>query len=244
MATIINWGFHNLLYGRDQDRVAANVIRDFDALGLEVMGLTEANDYINEVAALAKAKGYVLLVGRVKGKWSNHNALLVRDPKAVSDHWGFVATKPYPMGGRMFPSSVSLAAIVHGIVWVVGHAPVHAWVATPRGRRFIGKLARRVSYRFHIRRTALVFKRHPNHLVVAMEDWNGSPNSTGPDSPRGLARAVGGVILSTGLNTGHGEIDFAVARQAKRGRRWSLRKPKRGAKAGSDHYLIHGAIVR
>jgi hypothetical protein len=183
----------------------------FERGRLDVLCLTEARDYIGALRGLAKQNGDTLLSINNGKRGSNQCAMLVRKGAHIGKVWSIRAGTGWRRagGGWMAPMQ-PLCAIIDGEVYVAGHAPVSAWQATPRGRKFIGPLARRVAYRGFVKRLAKVAKRHKGHPVKLWCDWNATPDTTGRYSPNWLRQEIGGRFARPHTSTGHGEIDFCI----------------------------------
>lgn len=212
--TEIRVGALNAQYGHKQAPHAAKIIRIFEAENLDILLITESRDYNNELAAQARKKGYRLLVHR-EGHGSDQCTALVRDPEKVGRSFTFKAGRGWFRrgGGTMAP--MQPIAVRYDGAWFVGvHAPVQAWVATRRGRRWIGPILRRVAYRGFMRRLRAFARRRQGPLLF-IGDWNATPDERGMYSPNWLREQIDGEFARPNETTGHGEIDFGIKRGMK-----------------------------
>jgi hypothetical protein len=240
-------GTLNCEYGHAPKRHARRIIDEFDRLHLDVLCLNESRDYNRHLAKLAKARGYRLLVRRTQ-QGSDQCTALVRAPALVDRVWTFEAGPGWIRqgGGHMAPMQ-PLAFIYDGVLYVSGHAPVAAWLpGNMKGiRKWIGGALRLASYRGFMRRLALLAKRHPDLPIVMWCDWNATPGTRGPWSPQWLRRRMRGQIVTPGVDTGHGEIDFAIVCGVRILGPAKARFPHVPGRAGwpGDHKLVHAVLA-
>lgn len=236
-------GTLNAEYGHAPEKHARKIVREFDRIPLEVLCLNESRDYNRVLTRMARRRGYRLVVRRTQ-QGSDQCTALVRDPEKLGAAWTFEAGPGWARagGGRMAPMQ-PLAFWYDGVLYVSLHAPVAAWEpGAVRGiRKWRGGIQRRLAYRAFMRRLVLFAERHPDVPIVMWGDWNATPQTRGPWSPRWLARKIGGRIVSAGVDTGHGEIDFAIVRGIRTARRARAGFP-RGRWPG-DHKLVHALLA-
>lgn len=209
--TLIRVGALNAQYGHPQVEHSKKIIRIFDDESLDILLITESRDYNNELATLARKKGYRLLVHKTQ-KGSDQCTALVRNPEKVGRSFTFQAGRGWFRrgGGAMAP--MQPIAVRYENAWYVGvHAPVQAWVATRVGRKFIGPILRRTAYRGFMRRLRAFARRRQGPLVF-IGDWNATPDNRGKYSPNWLREQIHGTYARPYESTGHGEIDFGIKR--------------------------------
>jgi hypothetical protein len=207
-------GLHNLEHSHDPRTHALRTLRRMRDHDLKVLAVTEGRDYLTEFIRYAREFGVIVLHARGMARGSDQNYLIVRDDAKITERpWVFQAGTGWytTTGAKMAPMQV-LAAGVDGVTYVSGHAPVAAWRPTKGGRKFIGPIRRRIAYIGYMRRMRKVFRRH--RWVVMWADWNSTPTAKGRWSPEWLRKASGAVFIRPFRNTGHGEIDFAIAKNA------------------------------
>lgn len=233
-------GTYNVEFGHPPKRHAEMILTRFENQMLNVLALVEVQDYVKDLQKLIKPLGHKLIV--IHGtRGSDHVALLVRKGAAVGKHWTFRAGLPYfRTGGGLMAPTQPLAVVVDGILYVVVHAPVEAWVATPHGRKFAGPILRRGAYRYFINRLAKLARLHPTKPICMLGDWNCPPDVNGRYSPNGLRTTIGGKFLRPEKSTGHGEIDFAIIRKLV-GQGCHI-VPNKSTLPHSDHKLVVGVV--
>lgn len=233
-------GTYNVQHGHPVTAQANMILTRFEAERLDVLAVLEAGDYVHTLARLAAAAGHTLLY--VPGAENViSQAILVREGCEIGRvHSVDTPATYYAPDGSLRRSSCPLVAHIDGVVYVAVHAPVQAWVAGPRGRRFTGPIRRRIAYRRYINRLLLIFKRHAHAAVCMLGDWNSTAAARGPFSPYSLAKRAGARLIFTKASTGHGPIDGAVAR----GCHMELHVvPNDPDLPKSDHLLVAGTLV-
>lgn len=208
-------GTYNVEFGHPPKTHAKMILTRFERQSLDVLALVEVQDYVEELKKLVEPEGHRLVVIHNK-RGSDHVAFLIRKGCSITKHWTFRAGLPYfRQGGGLMAPTQPLAVEVDGVLYVVIHAPVQAWVATPKGRKFSGPMRRRGAYAYFINRLAKLARRHSNRPLCILGDWNCTPDTHGKYSPNDLRLRVHGHFLHPKKSTGHGEIDFAIIRDLK-----------------------------
>lgn len=221
-------GTYNVEHGHPVQNHVTMILRDANKYDLSVLGLGETQDYAPALRRAAPADDYRLI--------GSDNALLVKRGLPVGARGSFrPAGSWFTTRGRVHRQTPVTWARVKGITYAAIHAPVHAWVATRYGRKFIGPARRRAAYRFFVQRVIRFARWHNHRPLVIMGDWNANPDTRGLYSPNYLRRKIGGHYLRPHTSTGHGEIDFAIARGI-RGANVHVRPNLRVAQ--SDHRLV------
>lgn len=200
-------GFHNLEHSHEPEKHVRLTLARFEKLKLDVLGVSEGRDYLAEFIKQGEALGHQVIHDKSSIKGSDQCYIIVRKGQKVSASWSIEAGSSwFNTKGNKVPPPRPMIAIIDGMTFIAGHAPVAAWRPTKSGRKFIGPYLRRLSYGRFVSRIAKVYKRQKN--VVGGFDWNNSPVATGKYSVVWLRNQVGGSFARPGRSTGHGEIDF------------------------------------
>jgi hypothetical protein len=205
-------GPFNMERGHPPAAHAKRTVEIFCEEGFDVLCLSECHDYLPHLIKEAQDAGVVLLYKDEK-RGDDQNTILVKPEREVGDVWSFEAGSGWftKSGAKHVPMQ-PLAAVIDGVLYISGHAPVTAWVVSGKfGRRFVGPVLRRLAYQGFVRRLRRVYRHHTHRPVVAWCDWNATPDTRGLWSPNWLRRKVAGRFIRPAVSTGHGEIDFAVA---------------------------------
>jgi len=205
MPKTLHGGTFNLEYGRDPERVAAEVAKLFVKHRLDFLAVQEFSDYVRAFRAKrgfqvfptdsGAESGVLVRAGLLTDKPSTHTYgdgwTTIRGghfPKAVHhqiriDGWLYVRSVHWPT-----PSS-----------WPGGHpdAPperLDDLIATAKGvRRYLAWPC-------------------VSNARLAAGDWNEPPSTAGTYSPRWVAEMAGAQIAVPESLAGHGRIDYAIAK--------------------------------
>lgn len=197
---------------RPTDKWAEMILARLETKGVDVLAVEEAQDYFLDLKRLAEDRGHTL----VGHGLNSRNALLVRKGLTVGPVGsvpGDVATWKTPHGT---PQSMAepVVALVGRITYVAIHAPVHAWVVAQGGRRLAGPAARVQAYKDFTTNLVEFVNATPGRVVV-LGDWNATPDTLGDYSPAWVAAKTGMDFIRPLASTGHGEIDFGLAKPVK-----------------------------
>lgn len=200
------WGRKRLrvgLWNAQRDRrgalVAATVLDLFALHQLDALAITEANDYVDE---LARERGLELLAFTAEPGQSE-TVLVTRPGLPVTSSWcvrltraGWITVR----GGRTAPKYMPTALLAGWLRVGVLHAPPS--VRYPHGRGPAGPVRRVASMVGIMRRVRLFARRRPRgQSVLIVGDWNATPAARGPYSPHWLARRGGLRIVATQAGT-------------------------------------------
>lgn len=232
-------GTYNVQYGHDKAKHADMILRRFQTRRLDLLALLEAADYLEHLEHAAPALGLELIYRDGPVHVRNQAFLRRVDTTVLGKVWSVPMPATYlAPNGAVRHSSPPLCAEVNGIVYAAIHAPVHAWVAGKGGRRFIGPARRLAAWRAYAKRLLLILRRHRH--VVLLGDWNATPDDRGLWSPNWLRRKGKARFIRPHANTGHGEIDYALAK----GVFGVVDVAEDGRDGRSDHKLVYGLMQK
>lgn len=222
----MNLGLWNALRGRPPHVVAAEVARIVTAHDLDVLAVTEAQQYLRALHRLPGLR--VIAFGEEPGQ--GNTALVVRDGARVT---GVVVKRMTWRGwitvrGGETPPKWLVAATVDGVRVAVVHLP-----PTQRWRRgeMTGPLRRVAATAVHARRLRRWLNRQRAPWAV-VGDWNATPSIRGRWSPRWVAETTRARVIAPDRPT-HGQrvIDYAIVRGL-------VGTARAEGRHGSDHRLV------
>ena len=230
-------GMYNVEYGHPVNEHARMIMKRFEDKQLDVLGLTEVADYVHALQKLAEDAGHRLLY--VDGPENvKSQAILVRSGVKIGKvHSVPMAATYFATNGDVRRSCCPLVADLDDNIYAAVHAPVGAWTAGRGGRHFLGPIRRRIAFIRYVNRLVRIFKNHPGKPVRLLGDWNVTPDASGPNSAQSLCKRTGAHIIRPHASTGHGEIDFEVARDTSGELHVQPNEPKLPR---SDHFLVTG----
>lgn len=237
-------GFHNLEHSHNPHAHVVRTLIRMQTHRLRVLGISEGRDYLDKFIELAPRYGFKVVSDvDPKHRGSDQCYAIVAEDAKVEKFWTFTAGTGWKRkgGGNMAPMQ-PLALVVDDILYIIGHAPVAAWVPVSKvkglrgkGRVFRGAPARLIAYRGFVKKLRSIMNQYEHAVVWA--DWNCLPTTRGIYSPNWLRRKTGSVFVRPFRGTGHGEIDFAIVKGAGGSVRASVQNGN-----PSDHDMVYAAI--